>query len=365
MMKRVFFIILILFLNSFDIVKSEEFLSCSHLKLEKDFTMVTNDCSCESIKQENWRATYLAKPLQIESDKNEKSIPFVKSNTDEEFNADKIKLAAAGTTTATLGIFSPLLLKSEKGGIWFRPYTTFESVPLKNGPTVKNISYGSLLGFDSDPKNLKNNWQVVKSGYLGYTGSEQSFDHVKRTNISGYGGAYSTFYKDNFFSAVVLTAGTNVAKSNDSEDITGIHAGIITRTGYNIKLPHHIVFQPNYIMSYTFDNTFDYKNNRGESVRESPLNIIHIVPSAIFFANLKDGWQPFIILNMNFNILASGEVTVNNSTLPTVSVNPYIEYGGGVQKNWDGKYSAFVQTLARSGGRNGITFLLGFRYAFN
>ena len=68
---------------------------------------------------------------------------------------------------------------------------------------------------------------------------------------------------------------------------------------------------------------------------------------------------------MNFNILASGEVTVNNSTLPTVSVNPYIEYGGGVQKNWDGKYSAFVQTLARSGGRNGITFLLGFRYAFN
>ncbi len=291
---------------------------------------------------------------------NELTYP-AKNNEDVAFDLDKMRIAAA-TTTVTLGIFSPLLTKVEKGGIWFRPYSAFENIPLKNGPTVKSISYGSLIGVDSDLKDLKNKWQVINSAYLGYTGSRQSYDSVKQTHISGFGGAYSTFYRNNFFSAAVLTAGANIAKSSDSKDITGINAGVITRTGYNLKLPHHIVFQPNYIMSYTFDNIFDYRNNKGELVQESPLNLIHIVPSARFFAELKDGWQPFIIVNMSFNILCSGKVTVDNAALPATSVKPYIEYGAGVQKLSEGKYSTFIQALVRNGGRNGLTLLAGFRW---
>jgi len=364
MPKKVFFIILVLFLNSFNSLKSEEFLSYCSSTSKKDFIKDTNDCSSEIISLEDIPLADLTEPLHIETGRVEELILPVKNSEQDAFDMDSMRIAAAGTKV-TLGIFSPLLTKMEEGGIWVRPYSAFEKIPLKDGPTVKSISYGSLIGIDSDAKDLKNKWQVVSSGYLGYIGSEQSYDSVKQTQMSGFGGIYSTFYRNNFFSAVVLTAGANVIKSTDSEDIIGINAGLITRTGYNIKLPHNIVFQPNYIMTYTFDNNFNYRNNAGELVQEAPLSIIHIVPSARFFTNLKNGWQPFIIMNMNFNIVSNGEVTANNVALPAVSVGPYVEYGGGVQKIWKGEYSTFVQTLVRNGGRNGVSILAGFKWTFN
>mgnify|MGYP007061464625 CR=1 FL=1 len=86
-------------------------------------------------------------------------------------------------TTVTLSIFSPLLLKPEQKGIWVRPYAAFENIPLKNGPTVKSITYGSLIGGDLAPKDLKNKWQVVHSAYLGYTGSQ----HLPNGCVPGAG----------------------------------------------------------------------------------------------------------------------------------------------------------------------------------
>ncbi len=366
MPKKFFFIIFVLFINSFDVAKSEEFVSYCPAVSKEEFIKGSEgyDCSSDIMSSEETKSVELVRPLNIEFDKIEKINIPVQNISDESFDLNRIQLAAA-STTATLGIFSPLLTKVEKGGIWFRPYSTFENIPLNNGPTVKSISYGALVGIDSDLKNLKKKWQRVNSGYLGYTGSRQSYNSVKQTQLSGFSGFYSTFYRNNFFSAVVLTAGGNVVKSNDSQDIVAVHAGLITRTGYNLKFPHHLVFQPNYIMSYTFDNTFDYRNNRGELVEESPLNIIHIVPSVRFFAELKDGWQPFFIVNMAFNILCSGDVTVNYAALPMTSVKPYVEYGGGVQKLSKGKFSTFIQVLAKSGGRNGVSILAGFRWAFN
>lgn len=359
-----FFIILVLFLNLFDIAKAEEFVRNSPA-LEKDSpAKVSKKYTFSEIVLEDSSPVDSAESLFVESNKDKETENRLNFNNSNEDGGDKIHLASA-KTSVTLGIFSPLLLKSEKGGVWIRPYASFEQIPLENGPSVKSFSYGSLIGIDSDPKNLKNNWQVVNSGYLGYTGSQQSYDDVRQTQMSGFGGVYSTFYKKNFFSAVVLTAGGNVVKSNDSQDIVGINAGLITRTGYNIKLPHNIVVQPNYIMSYTFDNNFNYRNNKGELVQDKPLSIIHIIPSIRVFANLKGGWQPFVIVNMNFNAFSKGEVTVNRVASPTAYVKPYIEYGGGFQKSCKEDCSMFFQALAKSGGRNGIAFLAGFRWAFN
>src|SRR5699024_5967169 len=45
--------------------------------------------------------------------------------------------------------FSPLYMPEQRNGVWFKPYTTFEKVQLKNGPDVSNVSYGSLIGVES------------------------------------------------------------------------------------------------------------------------------------------------------------------------------------------------------------------------
>ena len=53
----------------------------------------------------------------------------------------------------------------------------------------------------------------------------------------------------------------------------------------------------------------------------------------------------------------------NNVQLPALSIKPYAEYGLGVQRLWNDKYTGFLQAMARSGGRNGIAFTMGFRIA--
>ena len=49
---------------------------------------------------------------------------------------------------------------------------------LKNGPRVDAVTYGTLVGFDSDFHELKNGWTGLTTGYIGYNGSQ--------LNYSGY-----------------------------------------------------------------------------------------------------------------------------------------------------------------------------------
>ncbi|MBR6301715.1 hypothetical protein IKR55_03155, partial [bacterium] len=41
----------------------------------------------------------------------------------------------------------------------------------------------------------------------------------------------------------------------------------------------------------------------------------------------------------------------------------YVEYGVGVQKLWNDKYSAYGQAMVRNGGRTSVALTLGFRSA--
>ena len=63
------------------------------------------------------------------------------------------------------------LSQRNNSAAWFRPYVTFETMHLKNGPKVNAITYGSLAGFDTDFNEHKHGWHSVGTGYIGYNGS--------------------------------------------------------------------------------------------------------------------------------------------------------------------------------------------------
>ena len=65
--------------------------------------------------------------------------------------------------------------------IWVKPYTSFESIDLKNGPKVDMISYGTLIGGDSDFRRLRNGWSNVGTLYIGYNGSQMDYKGVDTT----------------------------------------------------------------------------------------------------------------------------------------------------------------------------------------
>lgn len=53
----------------------------------------------------------------------------------------------------------------------------------------------------------------------------------------------------------------------------------------------------------------------------------------------------------------------NNVSLPDMSVDPYFQYGVGLQKRAVERFTGFGQAMVRNGGRNGIALSFGFRLA--
>ena len=282
-------------------------------------------------------------------------------------SANMYAMTPTGDAT-DVGTFSPLFdAKNETYSAWVKPYVSFENIPLKNGPKVSNISYGSLIGFDTPLKSVSRGWDRTWTGYIGYNGASQSFSGVDATQNGGLLGGTLTMYRGNFFNATTLSTGAIVGDNRTmygTDNYTMLMAGIGNKTGFNIEFKDGLfIVQPNLLLSYTFVNTFDYTNAAGVRMKSDPLHAIQVAPGVKLIANTKNGWQPYIGVNMIWNILDKSRVTANDVRLPEMSIKPYVQYGLGVQKRFKDSFMAFGQAMIQNGGRNGIALSVGFRWA--
>lgn len=270
--------------------------------------------------------------------------------------------------TATAGrqfAFSPFTMPEERKGFWFKPYTTFEKVPLKRGPDVSNVSYGSLFGVESGLTKLSKGWYTLYGAYASYNGSHQAFEGNSIYNNGGLIGADAVFYKGNFFSAWTANVGANVAEASTNsgrDDFTMLNTGIAEKTGYNFEtLERKLIIQPSLLMSYTFVNTFNYTTASNLHMNSDPLHAIHIEPQIKFIGNFKNYLQPYISVSMIWNVIDHAKFQADDVYLPNLSVKPYVQYGIGVQKRWGDRVTGFFETMIRNGGRNGVALQLGLR----
>ena len=58
----------------------------------------------------------------------------------------------------------------------------------------------------------------------------------------------------------------------------------------------------------------------------------------------------------------SGHFKAANTTLPELSVKPYVQYGLGIQKLFSDNFTSFAQVAIRNGGRNGVGGTLGLKW---
>lgn len=148
------------------------------------------------------------------------------------------------------------------------------------------------------------------------------------------------------------------------ENYTALMAGIGSKTGYNFEFNDgKFIIQPSLLMAYTYVNTFDYTNAAGIKISSDPLHSIQLHPSIKLMGNVGRGWQPYASVGMVWNILNETRFAANNVRLPEMSIRPYVEYGVGLQKVWQDKYTGFVQAMLRNGGRNGVALTFGFKWA--
>lgn len=264
-------------------------------------------------------------------------------------------------------VYSPTFLQEKNAGVWLRPYISYESVGLKNGPKVDNALYGSFFGGDSPVYSTKNGVDMQYSLYAGYTGSHQSYTDTGIYNNGGMLGATALLYKDNFFTALTLNAGASVGDASTKyghEDFTMLNAGVASKTGYNIEFADgKFIVQPSILLSYTFVNTFDYTNAAGVKITSDPLHALNVSPGLKFIGNFGNGWQPYIGARMVWNIIDRTHFHANDIALSSLSVKPYVQYGLGIQKLWGERSTGFAQVMMRNGGRNGVAFNVGYRYA--
>lgn len=274
------------------------------------------------------------------------------------------KYANAGYHT---GVYAPNVIPEERDGWYFRPFSNFENVPLKNGPKVSNVSYGTLIGGESDLIDLGHGWDGNFSLFGAYHGSHQAYNGVGIYQNGGTLGGVATAYKGNFWTGVTANVGASAARASHafgSDDFPIIMTGAAWKSGYNWGLfSNKVVIQPSYMMSYTFVNVFDYNNAAGVKVSQDPLNAIEIIPGLRIIGNLKNGWQPYLGVNMTWNIMDRTKFYANEVPLTQLSVKPYIEYGVGLQKRTGDRFTGFGQAMIRNGGRNGIALTMGFRWA--
>lgn len=270
--------------------------------------------------------------------------------------------AADGMTT-----FDPNQTPYSNSAGWFRPYTTFENVPLKNGPKVSNVAYGSFFGAESEMYDLGNGWDGMWGAYVGYNGSHQAYNGIGIYQNGGTLGAVGMAYKGNFFTGLTVNAGANAGEASTmygNDNFSMLMTGIASKSGYNFELADgKFIIQPNFLMSYSFVNTFDYTNASGVKINSDPLHAIQIEPGLKFIGNLKNGWQPYAGVSMVWNIMDKTHFKANDVSLPELSVKPFVKYGVGVRKTWGERLTGFFQCYLTNGGRNGVGLQTGFRFA--
>lgn len=280
-------------------------------------------------------------------------------------NAMKLRNKYA-TSEANLITYNPNQFSQEGKGLWVRPYATFEKVNMKNGPKVKNTGYGSYIGGDTKLLEIGRNWDGVFSLYAGYNGSHQSYQGNSIYQNGGQLGGTGVFYKDNFFTGLTANIGSSIADASNmygDDDIVLLTTGIASKTGYNFGFKNDkFIIQPNYLMSYSLVNTFDYTNSAGVRIKSDPMNAVQIVPGVKFIGNLNNGWQPYLGVQIVWNIMDKTKFKANDAYLEQISIKPYVQYGVGVQKQQGERLTGYAQSMIRNGGRNGLSLTAGFRW---
>lgn len=66
---------------------------------------------------------------------------------------------------------------------------------------------------------------------------------------------------------------------------------------------------------------------------------------------------------MVWNFFNDTDVRANGIKLPDMNMDPYVEYGLGIQKVSNNDFTCYLQSLVRNGGRTGVALTGGMSWA--
>ena len=223
-----------------------------------------------------------------------------------------------------------------------------------------------MIGYDTSLQRINHGFDRVFTYYIAYNGSTQGYQGVDIYQNGGLVGFTTSLYRGNFFNATTVSVGATIGDASSkfgSETFTSMLAGIGNKTGYNFEFfDGKFIIQPSILLSYSFIGTFDYKTSKNVKIKSSPFNILQVTPGIKFIGNTPSGWQPYLGVQFVWNIFINPEITANGVKLPEMYINPYVQYGFGIQKLFQDRFTVFCQAMLQNGGRNGVSVNGGMRW---
>ena len=247
-------------------------------------------------------------------------------------------------------------------GLWLKPFVAQETVKIGDADVDNNL-YGTLAGIDFPVGEDK---QV--SFYLGYAGSKQEIEDVK-SNQTGYVlGATGMVMKDSWYAGLTANVMFNKASIDTdfgTDDVDMNMFSFAAKAGYNYNITNSFVLEPNLTLVYGVVNSQEYETSQGAQIDSQSISNISVEPQVKAKFEIGNGWQPYGLLGYSANLGSKPTVKTDGVELELDSIDGYVEYGAGVNKDFIGTvWSCYAQVTGRSGGRNGFAGNLGLKYKF-
>jgi len=247
--------------------------------------------------------------------------------------------------------------------LWLRPFALQETIKL-NGVDIDNTLYGTLAGIDFI---ANQDSSIMTSFYIGYAGSKQKFDETK-TNQTGYlVGLTGMLIKEKWYLGATVNGIFNKVSADSEDETNDFDMNMFTigaKAGYNIDLSDKWILEPNITVMYGIANSDSYQTSLGSIDSQSTSNIL-VEPQVKAKWQLTNGWQPYGLVGYSANLSGKPKVKAGGEELELDSIDGFVEYGIGVNKEFIGSvWSCYGQVTGRSGGRNGFGGNLGIKYKF-
>lgn len=265
--------------------------------------------------------------------------------------------------------FAPYQYRKEDGGLWFKNYVNFETLTMTQNLNVHNTAYGSIIGADLPVKTLKNGWEFMPTAYIGYNGSQQSFNNMHMYQNGGQAGFMGTFMKNDFVGSVLAYGGTyynEMQVAGYKDEAMNWFAGTAAKAAYNIHASKHFTVQPTAFVSYNFFGKQNWGTDFGTmSMNSGMMNGVNIAPG-VNFIYARETWNIYATLQYMYNINEGVSGNAGNVQLHDIRMrHGYIQYGVGATKTWKDRFNSYVQLVFRNGGRTGIGVQLGAQFLFD
>ena len=285
---------------------------------------------------------------------------------DQGFKESAMTAYSPNKYAAANNLFAPYEYSKQDGGLWVKTYATFEKLNLNKGLNVGNNAYGTIVGADFGLKELKHGWKFMPTAYVGYSGANQHWNGNNASQNGAQLGFLGTWSKKDFLLGALAYSGfygNRMETMRGADETLNYHAGAAIKSAYNWKFAKNWALQPNLLVSYNFFGKENWNTAFGQmGMTAGTLHGWNIAPGLNLIYE-RDTFSVYGTVQYMYNVNQSVDGKAGNIALQDIKMDRgYIQYGVGVNKQFNDDFSGYLQTVIRNAGRTGVSLQAGFNW---